>query len=50
LPAECGRSQTERGKYDPILSLAFTSARLFGRSIEAIFEPNLPPQGDLVAE
>ncbi|HEX7817206.1 helix-turn-helix transcriptional regulator [Dyella sp.] len=29
----------ETGKYDPSLPLAFKLARLFGRSIEAIFEP-----------
>ena len=29
----------ETGKYDPSLPLAFKIARLFGRSIEAIFEP-----------
>ena len=28
----------ETGKYDPSLPLAFKIARLFGRSIEAIFE------------
>jgi putative transcriptional regulator len=30
----------ETGKYDPSLPLAFKIARLFGRSIEAIFEPD----------
>jgi putative transcriptional regulator len=30
----------ERGKYDPSLPLAFRIARLFGRSIEDIFEPD----------
>ncbi|UGB38301.1 helix-turn-helix transcriptional regulator [Frateuria soli] len=30
----------ETGKYDPSLPLAFKIARLFGRPIEAIFEPN----------
>lgn len=29
----------ETGKYDPSLPLAFRIARLFGRSIESIFEP-----------
>ena len=29
----------ETGKYDPSLPLAFAIARLFGRSIEAVFEP-----------
>jgi putative transcriptional regulator len=29
----------ETGKYDPSLPLAFKIARLFGQSIEAIFEP-----------
>ncbi len=30
----------ETGKYDPSLALAFKIARLFGTSIEAIFEPD----------
>jgi putative transcriptional regulator len=30
----------DRGKYDPSLPLAFKIARLFGRSIEDIFEPD----------
>ena len=30
----------ETGKYDPSLPLAFKMARLFGRPIEAIFEPD----------
>jgi putative transcriptional regulator len=30
----------ERGKYDPSLPLAFKIARLFGRPIEEIFEPD----------
>ena len=30
----------ETGKYDPSLPLAFKIARLFGRSIETIFEPD----------
>ena len=54
LRAECGWSQAdlaerldvarqsvnaiETGKYDPSLPLAFKIARLFGQSIEAIFE------------
>lgn len=29
----------ERGKYDPSLPLAFKIARLFGRRIEDIFDP-----------
>ena len=29
----------ETGKYDPSLPLAFRIARLFGKSVEAIFEP-----------
>ena len=29
----------ETGKYDPSLPLAFRIARLFGRSIESVFEP-----------
>lgn len=29
----------ETGKYDPSLPLAFKIARLFGRAIEHIFEP-----------
>ncbi|WP_343224636.1 helix-turn-helix transcriptional regulator [Oleiagrimonas sp.] len=29
----------ENGKYDPSLPLAFRIARLFGRTIESIFEP-----------
>jgi putative transcriptional regulator len=34
----------ERGKYDPSLPLAFKIARLFGRSIEEIFEPDGKPE------
>lgn len=30
----------ETGKYDPSLPLAFKIARLFGRPIESIFEPD----------
>jgi putative transcriptional regulator len=30
----------ETGKYDPSLPLAFSIARLFGRSIESVFEPD----------
>jgi putative transcriptional regulator len=30
----------ETGKYDPGLPLAFRIARLFGRSIESVFEPD----------
>lgn len=29
----------ETGKYDPSLPLAFKISRLFGKSIEAVFEP-----------
>ena len=35
----------ETGKYDPSLPLAFKIARLFGLSIESIFEPE--PQAAL---
>jgi putative transcriptional regulator len=31
----------ETGRYDPSLPLAFRIARLFGRPIERIFEPEL---------
>ena len=34
----------ERGKYDPSLPLAFKIARLFGHSIEEIFEPEQEPR------
>lgn len=30
----------ETGRFDPSLPLAFRIARLFGRSIEAVFEPD----------
>ena len=30
----------ETGRYDPSLPLAFAIARLFGRSIESVFEPD----------
>lgn len=30
----------ETGRYDPGLPLAFRIARLFGRSIEGVFEPD----------
>ena len=36
----------ETGKYDPSLPLAFKIARLFGKTIEEIFEPELEEQGD----
>jgi putative transcriptional regulator len=37
----------ETGKYDPSLPLAFRIARLFGRSIEGVFEPEADfAQGD----
>ena len=29
----------ERGRYDPSLPLAFAIARLFGRTIEEVFQP-----------
>jgi putative transcriptional regulator len=32
----------ETGKYDPSLPLAFRIARLFGQSIEAIFQDDAP--------
>lgn len=32
----------ETGKYDPSLPLAFKISRLFGLSIESIFEPEPP--------
>jgi putative transcriptional regulator len=31
----------ETGKYDPSLPLAFKIARLFGRAIEDVFDPDL---------
>ncbi len=31
----------ERGKYDPSLPLAFKIAKLFNRSIEQIFDPEI---------
>jgi putative transcriptional regulator len=42
LAKRCGVSRQtivaiERGKYDPSLTLAFTIARVFARSIEEIF-------------
>jgi putative transcriptional regulator len=37
----------ETGRYDPSLPLAFRIARLFGRSIEGVFEPDTDfAQGD----
>jgi putative transcriptional regulator len=33
----------ETGRYDPSLPLAFTIARLFNQSIEAIFTPDQEP-------
>jgi putative transcriptional regulator len=37
----------ETGRFDPSLPLAFRIARLFGRSIEQIFEPEVEfSQGD----
>jgi putative transcriptional regulator len=32
----------ETGKYDPSLPLAFRIARLFGKPIESIFQPDEP--------
>ena len=42
----------ETGRYDPSLPLAFRIARLFGRPIETVFEPDadlqpLAPSGDV---
>ncbi len=39
----------ESGKYDPSLPLAFKLARVFGRPIEAIFDPEIPPGHDSTA-
>jgi putative transcriptional regulator len=36
----------ETGKYDPSLPLAFSIARLFDQSIEAIFEPGCSDTDD----
>lgn len=36
----------ERGKYDPSLPLAFRIARLFGRRLEEIFDPDAEPERD----
>lgn len=37
----------ETGRFDPSLPLAFRIARLFGRSLEAVFEPDSDfAQGD----
>lgn len=33
----------EKGKYDPSLPLAFKAARLFGMSIEEIFQDDVAP-------
>ncbi|MET0399427.1 MAG: helix-turn-helix transcriptional regulator [Longimicrobiaceae bacterium] len=35
----------ETGKYDPSLPLAFRIARVFGGSIEAVFQPDDEPGG-----
>ena len=40
----------ETGKYDPSLPLAFSIARLFGKSIEEIFEDETPTDAKLAAE
>ncbi|NNG16654.1 MAG: helix-turn-helix transcriptional regulator [Gemmatimonadales bacterium] len=42
MPAEVSRqaiNAIETGKYDPSLPLAFRIARLFGETIEEIFQP-----------
>jgi len=40
----------ETGKYDPSLPLAFSIARLFGKSIEEIFEDESAAEAKLAAE
>ena len=40
----------ETGKYDPSLPLAFRIARVFGRPIEDIFEPDTEWQSEAPAE
>lgn len=40
----------ETGKYDPSLPLAFAIARLFGKSIEEIFEDGSASETKLAAE
>lgn len=40
----------ETGKYDPSLPLAFAIARLFGKSIEEIFEDSAASDTKLAAE
>ncbi|MCR9195460.1 MAG: helix-turn-helix transcriptional regulator [Hyphomonas sp.] len=40
----------ETGKYDPSLPLAFSIARLFGKSIEEIFEDETVSDAKLAAE
>jgi putative transcriptional regulator len=40
----------ETGKYDPSLPLAFAIARLFGKSIEEIFEDETASEAKLAAE
>lgn len=40
----------ETGKYDPSLPLAFSIARLFGKSIEEIFEDETATEKKLAAE
>nr|WP_070960654.1 helix-turn-helix transcriptional regulator [Hyphomonas sp. Mor2] len=40
----------ETGKYDPSLPLAFSIARLFGKSIEEIFEDDSASETKLAAE
>jgi putative transcriptional regulator len=36
----------EKGKYDPSLPLAFSISRVFGKSIEQIFDPEGAPNTD----
>jgi len=35
----------ENEKYSPSLDLAFAFSRIFGKRVEEIFEPPLPPEG-----
>ncbi len=37
----------ETGKYDPSLPLAFAIARVFGQSIEQVFQPDGPSEPGL---
>ena len=36
----------EKGKYDPSLPLAFRLSRVFGKSIEEVFDPEGAPSTD----